>query len=227
MRPRSGLRGSNRNEILGSLNQKMRAERLRTERKEQGRIRDEQKFAWEEDPKDFNKLKDHQLAGVTELAVLRDGKIDSDNDDYIVIGDREHKLQKGRMRIISKTAIDDTLIPILQEREFKDAIIGAILSDRTGRICRMMLNNEAYAQLAPNADGFDKHFAGRKAPVEIVEAEGRPEFFLGYHESSKPYALGVQKLSVIVDNTNITYDDDIMNWREKYNKMRNKEPGHV
>jgi len=227
MRPRAGLRGNNRNEILGSVNQQLRAKRLRDERKEQGRLRKDQQFAWETDPHAFNELKDHELAGVTELAVLKNGIVDEFNNEMVVIGDREHQLKGGKMRIISKQVVDDTLIPILQEREFKDAIMGAILSDRTGRLCRIMLDENAYKELEAGNQAFQKHFKGRTVPYEILNAEGRPEFFLGYHESSKEYALGVQKLATVVDNTNIAYDESIMNWRDSYANMRKKHAASI
>ena len=231
MRPRFGIRGSANNEILSSLPRREHAERLKKEMMMKRRLRENQMFAWDEEPTRYNDADDDELAGITELGVLTsDGYVDKTIDGPVVIGGREHQMKEGRMRIISKQAVDETMGPIFQERAFKDSIMSAILADRSGRICRMMLPKRNYQLLTSNASAADfQGVLGMKVapPRKILDIDARPEYFTMYHESSSEWALAVQKLSLVIDNTSIAYDGDISDWLGAYGKLRSNAPASI
>ncbi len=226
MRPRFDISGGTprNNSILSSIPRWQHANRLKDEYKKTRELREGQKHLWDTNIKaqEFIDTPDDQIAGITEIGVLRsDGNVDGQLNGSVLIGDREHKLQNGRVRIISKQAVDDAVIPILEERQFKDAILSAILSDRSGRICRMMLAKKNYDMLAPN--GAIRSISSN-VPEDIVRADARPEYFTYYHESSKEWALAVQKLSIVIDNTPIVYDGDILDWLSAYGNVKSTDP---
>ena len=226
MRPRFGISGGtpSDNSLLASAPRWQHQDRLKEEYQKTRQLRKGQKHLWDTSikPQEFNQLEDDDIAGITELGVLKsNGDVDKSLTGSVVIGDREHKLSEGKVRIISKAAVDDAIIPILEERQFKDAILSAILADRSGRIARMMLNKERYAMLAPGGAIRNINSA---IPTDIVWADARPEYFLFYHESSKEWALATQKLSIIIDNTPIVYDGDIMDWLSAYGNVKKSDP---
>lgn len=227
MRPRFDIRGSKNNEILSSLPRWQHAERLKEEKKLRMEIRDNQKHAWDlpnaDEYNDPDQTKDHEIAGVVELGVLKDGRVDQTLNGPVVIGGREHNMENGRMRIISKQTVDESLIPIWQEREFKDSIMSAVLSDRSGRICRMMLPADRYKMLIGGNDTI-KDIAP-KIPRDVMAQDARPEYFTMFHESSKEWALAVHKLSIVIDRTSIVYDGDISDWLSKYSSLKSTAPG--
>lgn len=232
MRPRFGISGSvpGDNSMLSSVSRWQHADRLKEEYKKTRQLRKDQKHLWDTSAstaQQFINAQDDEIAGITELGVLKsNGRGGKDIDDTIngsvVIGDREHKMSAGTVRIISKQAVDDAVIPILEERRFKDAVMSAILADRSGRICRMMLSQDRYQMLQSNNTTITT--ISPNIPAEIRAADARPEFFTFYHESSKEWALAVQKLSIVVDNTSIVYDGDIMDWLGAYGDVKKNNP---
>jgi len=228
MRPRFGITpgGKMRNELLQTVVRGEHKKRLADEYKMRRRLRDKQQFIFDTNPDEFNALDDDdKLAGVIELGVLnsRNGQVDTTLDGRsIVIGGREHKLQDGKLRIVDKKTVDDAIIPILQERAYKDAVMSAILSDRSGRIARLILPLDRYNMLKENAD-LSKIMKNQDVPLDVRQADSRPEMFSLYHESSKEFALAVHKLSLIVDRTELAFSEEIQDWLGKYGAVRDVE----
>jgi hypothetical protein len=215
-----------RNELLQTVVRGEHKKRLADEYKMRRRLRKDQEFIFDTNPDQFNALDDDdKLAGVIELGVLnsKSGQVDTTLDGRsIVIGGREHKLQDGKLRIVDKKTVDDAIIPILQERAYKDAVMSAILSDRSGRIARLILPLDRYNMLKENAD-LSKIMKNQDVPRDVREADSRPEMFSLYHESSKEFALAVHKLSLIVDRTELAFSEEIQDWLGKYGAVRDVE----
>ena len=57
-------------------------------------------------------------------------------------------------------------------------------------------------------------------PADVLNADGRPEFFSYFHESSKEWALAIMRLSIVIDNTPLVYDGDIMDWLSSYGNVK-------
>jgi hypothetical protein len=234
MRPRYGITPSRkmRNEILESAVRYQWKEQELEDWKKRHRIRDKQAFTYDTPFQKYNALKDEDIGGVMELGIL-DQKGDGDNVDKalngsIVIGGKEHKLENGKLRIIDKKVVDKNLEHIIEQREFKDSILSAIMSDRSGRICRMMLPKKRYDMLRANdssfRDIFDDPDQGARVSQDIISADGRPEMFMLFHESSKEFALALHKLSLVVDNTQLTFSEGIDEWTSKYNRLKSSSP---
>ena len=108
--------------------------------------------------------------------------------------------------------------------------MSAILADRSGRICRMMLPKTRYNLLSGNVSPsvFANTLGMAVAPpAKITDIDARPEYFTMYHESSSEWALAVQKLSLVIDNTSIAYDGDISDWLGAYGKLRSNAPASI
>jgi hypothetical protein len=215
-----------RNELLETVVRGDHKERLSEEYKMKRRLRKDQRFIYDTDVADYLAAdrKDSELAGVIELGVLNDnGEVDrSLKDTPIVIGGKEHKLDEGKLRIVDKKTVDDAIIPILEERRFKDAILSAMLSDRSGRIARLLLPKDRYDMLKAGASlrGIMK---GQAVPADVIAADARPEYFSLYHESSSQFALAIHKMSLIVDRTNLAFSEEINDWMAKYGAVRDIE----
>ena len=230
MRPRYGITPGRpmRNEILESaVRHQWKAQEWRDYTKKH-QLRESQKFTYDTPWIDYNKLKDDDIGGVMELGILKsDGNVDKDLDKQsIVIGGKEHKLQDGKLRIIDKKAVDANLDWIVEQRQFKDSIMSAIMSDRSGRICRQMLPLSRYKMLRSNEPSFATElFEGEQnISADIVAADGRPEMFMLFHESSREFALSLHKLSLILDRTELAFSEGIDEWNTKYNRLKASAP---
>ena len=229
MRPRFQISGGtpSNNSILSSVQRQGHQDRLKEEYKLTRQLRKGQRHLWDtsEPAQNFIEEEDDNIAGITELGILRsNGQVDKSITGSVVIGDREHKMSEGKVRIISKAAVDDSVRPILEERQFKDAVLSAILADRSGRICRMMLSKERYNMLKPGTAGDGILSIAPNIPREVRNADGRPEFFSYYHESSKEWAESIMRLSIVIDNTPLVYDGDIMDWLSAYGNVKASNP---
>lgn len=230
-RPRDGIRGGTRNEFLQSVVRQGHRERIRGETKKMMELRgrDKQLHLWDSEvsANEYHKAKDDDLAGVIEMGILSsDGKVDTNIKGPVVIGDREHQVTDGKVRIISKDAVDKSLIPIMQRKRYNDAVLQAILTDREGRIARMFLGNDRYNSLYAGEGAYTKYVEG--APADLVKTNGQPPHFLLYHSSTKEFTLGLMKLTLLVDRTSITFDEEVIDWLEKYSavggKVHSSEP---
>jgi hypothetical protein len=221
-RPRFGIFGGTRNEILQSVQRQGHSTRLRKEAKARHEIEARannasvgQYHLFDTKPNDYLGLNDDSLAGVVEIGILKsNGQVDESISGPMVVGDREHNIESGRLRIISKQAVDANLIPILEEKRYKDAVLQALLTDRTGRVARMFLSKDRYDSLAGGRNEYKKYVPD--APDEIVRTNGQVQFFTLYHSSSKEFSLGLMKISLLIDRTAITFDDEVMEWLDKY-----------
>jgi hypothetical protein len=236
--PRDGIRGGTRNELMQSVVRQGHRKRIRDEKKAKMELmgRDKQVHLWDNEisANDYHKTTDDGLAGVMELGILtQNGKVDTKIQGPIMIGEREHVINEGKVRIISKEAVDKSLIPIMQRKRYNDAVLQAILTDREGRVARMFLGSDRYNSLLPGGGGFG--FLGKTyeqyvegAPAELIAANGQPPFFLLYHSSTKEFTLGLMKLTLLVDRTSITFDEEVIDWLEKYSagggKVHSSEP---
>ena len=229
MRPRFGIAKGDRgrNEILSSVVRGRYQREQFDEWKSKRQLRESQRFTRDTLDKDYRALKDNDVGGVMELAIIKADEngnriIDDKAEGQIVVGGREHTLQKGMLRIIDKKAVDQNLDWIVERREFKDSIMSAIMSDRSGQICRMMLPQDRYDALKSDNPNFQTMFPGQTLARDIIEADGRPEMFMLFHEASKEFALALHKLSLVVDNTEITFSEGIDEWTSKYSSLKRK-----
>jgi hypothetical protein len=217
-RPRFGISGSRirGNDVLSGAQRQ--AEREFQEKRYKATREFEhrgQKHIYSTGPDEYNNItKDGDLAGVMELAVLRDGKTDIELNGKVVIGGREVDVSEGKVTFISKDAVNEAVGPILEEKRYKDAILSAMLTDRTGRICRMLLPKDRYFSLKAGSGDYQTYVPN--APDDIKAVDGRPEFWSLYHSSSKEFAMGLHKLSLLVDRSPIAFDQDVMDWLSKF-----------
>jgi hypothetical protein len=210
-----------RNEIMESVVRgEYAADRLE-DWKKQRRLREKQRFAYDTGPDVYNNLADDEVAGVMELGVLNqvNGQVDTGLTGSVIIGGKQMKLDEGKLRIVDKKAVDTAIIPILEERAYKDTILSAILADRSGKIARLILPKQRYDLLVKGADLVTglKLPAGSKVPEDVKQTDARPEFFSMYPDSSAQFALAVHKMNFILDRTQLAFSEEINDWVQKYN----------
>ena len=233
MRPRFGLKPNRpmRNEILESaIRSRFQGNQL-DEWKSKRQLRESQKFTYDTKFQDYNALADEDIGGVTELAVIKtnpngESEIDTKLNGNVIIGGKEHKLDQGRLRVIDKKTVDENLGWIVEQRKFKDSIMSAIMSDRSGRICRMVLPAQRYNMLAAGSSTFVELFPGRRELIkqELIDADGRPEMFMLYHQSSKDFSLALHKLSLVIDNTELAFSEGIEEWNKQFGALSASGP---
>jgi hypothetical protein len=211
-----------RNEILESVVRHQWKDQELEDWKKKRQLHKDQRFTYDTPFTEYNNLEDKDIGGVTELAIIEtdpsgNQSINRSLNGSVVIGGKEHTLQAGTLRVIDKKAVDENLNWIVEQRRFKDSIMSAIMSDRSGRIARQVLPKSRYNMLKSNDPTFVTLFKGEQnISGDIVSADGRPEMFMLYHESSKEFALALHKLSLVVDNTELTFSEGIDDWNTKF-----------
>jgi hypothetical protein len=225
MRPSFGLnpRRKMRNELMESIVRREHQADNIEDWKKKRRLRASQQFIYDTHPDKYNELAEDDIGGVMELGVLRQsgfqkGQVDENLTGSIIIGGKEVPLDKGKIRIVNKKEVDAAVGPILQERMHKDAIMSAILLDRSGRLCRMILPKDRYDMLKARAPLTGLNLPpNARVPQDVIDIDARPEFMSMYPDSSQQFALASHKIQFILDRTPLAFSEEISDWLTKYN----------
>jgi hypothetical protein len=234
MRSRFGLTpsgGFRRNEILESVVRNEHQKDKIEEWKKKRRLREKQKFTYDTKPDEYNALEDDEIGGVMELGVLNQsgsnkGQVDTGLTGNIIIGGKQIALDKGKIRIVDKQAVDSAIVPILERRRYRDQILAVILADRSGQLARMILPKGRYDMLQGGA-GVGEIDPKGLMPSDVKMADARPEFMSYYPEGSKQFALALHKLTFILDRTELAFSENIDGWLEKYTTGEAGRPASI
>jgi len=158
---------------------------------------------------------DADQAGIIDLAVLRPGGngIDTEFNHEISIGGRLVQPSGGKLRILDGDLISQSFDSILESNKYIDGLVGLMLSDETGSICRYILPSQYYEMLGANTS-----VSGM--PSELAAPSARPEVITQHPPSSSVFTNGVAKLKYVTKQAqkSIMFDKDVSAMLKKYNE---------
>lgn len=156
-------------------------------------------------------IEDAMKAGILSLRITNPGTGEPtdefDDQDVNIAGRLVRPHKKGMIHFLDADLLESEINTITENNRFVDRLVGLLMEDESGAICRFVLPLDFYNQLAKT-----------KGPPALSDFNGLPEHFTQYTPGSKEFSEGVAKLKSVVKlaQKHIVFDDHVMGLLKKY-----------